>query len=1002
LPYSLATGVALGPGGGLVIQHGEDNLLSYFDGYEVKQIPPSDQLLLGVQSGSFEKVWALYRDGFMQYEGGRWVPVPVKEIAAALNGPGREHGPLRWCSVRPDCVLFLIDGKLFEHDAGKAETRLVLDGNQTRLGPMTDLGPGPTGTVWLTGRDGVELLGPDFSGTAVLSGAKTFAPPAGLAVKNLRRPMKDDDNGVVMLGEEGPDGKAVWVRWAEGAWQTGPLPDKRVQRAWRSPDGTLWFLSPRTLYRLEPGRAMVKEPLSATQYWDVAVDEAGVFSVATSEGIHRYSPLPWQAPVGLQPKETPVQSIRQDAEGRLWCACEGGVLLTFNRGEWRTVTLPDADSSAPQRPKRLVTTATGQVLCGLGDRLYACDTGGNHFVEIQHPSGGGLKLLGALPDGAALIQVLPLKAAADGYQLESFDGKQFTPSLVDGLVPSMLGDLTFVWPARNGDLWLGGVSGVARLHGKKWESFQRGDGVFAMVELARGKYWFGGRNRIDQFDGEHWEEVRSGFDRVNAMVRTHDGSIWAAVGNGLYRFYKNSWIYLAQREGLPYSTINDVFEDQSGKLWAATTVGMSLFHPATDLDPPRSTVVLNKATNNNRLNDVSFTVQGRDRWQMTQDVRLLFAWQLDEAPWTAYEKRSQLVFSGLAAGRHELKVRAMDVSGNEEMHPVTLGFVIPMPWYRDSRIQVVLLGSIALVLFFAGLAVNRHRELARSYARVEVMVQQRTRELEQVNRELLHNQKMTALGTLAAGIAHDFNGILSVIKGSVQIIDKNLADAEKVRWRISRISTVIRQAESLVQAMLSYSRHDDSKTQECDVNAAVEESLLLLDESLLRNIRLQLALDAERPTVRGSPEQVEQILSNLLINAADAMDGRGRIQVRTGRLGAPPNGSVLSPAPAVGYAFVSVTDEGCGIEPENLARIFEPFFTTKDLSTRHGVGLGLYMVFELSKNLGAGLHVSSTPAQGSTFTLVIPLAGAAMPIPAAGSDSVSKIAHDTKEKNTNH
>ena len=144
---------------------------------------------------------------------------------------------------------------------------------------------------------------------------------------------------------------------------------------------------------------------------------------------------------------------------------------------------------------------------------------------------------------------------------------------------------------------------------------------------------------------------------------------------------------------------------------------------------------------------------------------------------------------------------------------------------------------------------------------------------------------------------------------------------------------------------------------------------------------------------------MQQILSNLIINATDAMAGHGTIWLRTGQLSSAPAGLLLSPRPAPAYGFIVVEDHGCGIEPEILPRIFEPFFTRKALSTRRGTGLGLYMVFELAKNLGAGLRVESTPGRGSTFTLIIPLAGVSRPAGAAipaegGKNFVSTHTHD--------
>src|SRR5256885_16275152 len=125
----------------------------------------------------------------------------------------------------------------------------------------------------------------------------------------------------------------------------------------------------------------------------------------------------------------------------------------------------------------------------------------------------------------------------------------------------------------------------------------------------------------------------------------------------------------------------------------------------------------------------------------------------------------------------------MDRSGNVDPKPPSLEFVVLIPWYREARLVFISSAGAAVALFFAALAFNRHRRLLHSYAEVEKKVAQRTLELERANRELLHSQKMNALGTLAAGIAHDFNNILSIIKGSAQIIEENVQDGQKVRTR---------------------------------------------------------------------------------------------------------------------------------------------------------------------------------------------------------------------------
>jgi hypothetical protein len=196
------------------------------------------------------------------------------------------------------------------------------------------------------------------------------------------------------------------------------------------------------------------------------------------------------------------------------------------------------------------------VLYGFSDRLFGFSAARGGFEEILHPSGARLKLLGQLEDGAAAVQVLARAGSETNYSLAHYNGKEFRPRNSAGLEPVLLGALNFLHTAKNGDLWIGGASGLARFHRQTWQTFPQPDGVFSLVELEGGRMWFGGRNKIHQYDGKTWQVVQSDFDRVNAMVQSRDGSIWVAVGNGLYRFYRNSWIYNAAREGLPFSTIN--------------------------------------------------------------------------------------------------------------------------------------------------------------------------------------------------------------------------------------------------------------------------------------------------------------------------------------------------------------------------------------------------------------------------------------------------------------
>ena len=308
-----------------------------------------------------------------------------------------------------------------------------------------------------------------------------------------------------------------------------------------------------------------------------------------------------------------------------------------------------------------------------------------------------------------------------------------------------------------------------------------------------------------------------------------------------------------------------------------------------------------------------------------------------------------------------------------QFKPARFEFAVVLPWYKETRLVLITAAGGCVALFFASLAFNRHRRLVRSYAEVEKKVAERTEQLNVANRELLHSQKMNALGTLAAGLAHDFNNILSIIKGSAQIIEDNLDNVEKIRTRADRIKTVVDQGAGIVKAMLGFSRESGQEPSLCDPNAVVEDTLKLLGDRFLREVHVAFQPTRPLPQVLASKDLIQQILLNLIFNAAESMERNREIVVVTCLLDKLPSELVMLPVPASAYVVVSVQDFGCGISPQNLPRIFEPFFTTKAFSTRRGTGLGLSMVYELAKRLGAGLAVDSVVDRGSTFTLYLPV-----------------------------
>ncbi len=551
------------------------------------------------------------------------------------------------------------------------------------------------------------------------------------------------------------------------------------------------------------------------------------------------------------------------------------------------------------------------------------------------------------------------------------------PDLPDDLAG--LGGWQSTITTRNGDVWLGSTQVLAWRHQSSWRVFsttnQLGpEGVTAFAEAADGRIWCATPGKVWEFDGRNWLDLRGGFTHINGLCSARNGTLWVATDAGVYRYAQDAWIANGVEDGLPAPMVRSLAEDAAGHITATTPPGAAVFRPAADTEPPRTFIFTTGAGENNYPEGATVTLsfRGRDKWKLTAASRLLFSYRLDEREWSRFQEFREVSFGELPLGKHYFQVRAMDRNANIDPKPARFEFAVVVPWYRETRLVLILSAALGVAVFFAALAMNRHRKLRLSYTEVERKITERTRELEIANRELLHSQKMNALGTLSAGIAHDFNNILSIIKGSAQIIEDNLDKPAKIQTRLDRIKTVVQQGAGIVEAMLGFSRSSDHQTDQCDVNGIVDDTLKLLGDRFVREVEVHFERGVNLPEISVARDFVQQVLLNFIFNAADAMTERKRLILSTRLTKQLPDALALPPARAGWFIAIAVNDSGGGITPENLPRIFEPFFTTKAMSARRGTGLGLSMVYELAKKLNAGLAVETELGKGSTFTVFLP------------------------------
>jgi signal transduction histidine kinase len=257
-------------------------------------------------------------------------------------------------------------------------------------------------------------------------------------------------------------------------------------------------------------------------------------------------------------------------------------------------------------------------------------------------------------------------------------------------------------------------------------------------------------------------------------------------------------------------------------------------------------------------------------------------------------------------------------------------------------------------------------------------------------------QKMEAIGRLAGGIAHDFNNLLTVILGcSEMLLDSLAADADGYGM-LEEVQKAGERAAGLTRQLLTFSRKQAVKPELLDLGGLVTNLDKMLRRLIGEDVQLETALHPGPLPVHADPGQLEQVLMNLAVNARDAMPHGGKLTLATSRGGPARTKDWHGAAPrAVPHALVTVTDTGCGMDGHVKAHLFEPFFTTKEQGK--GTGLGLAIVYGIIQQAGGHLVVSSTPGQGTTFQIYLPLAAetpatitprASRGDPAAGKETV--------------
>jgi PAS domain S-box-containing protein len=250
-------------------------------------------------------------------------------------------------------------------------------------------------------------------------------------------------------------------------------------------------------------------------------------------------------------------------------------------------------------------------------------------------------------------------------------------------------------------------------------------------------------------------------------------------------------------------------------------------------------------------------------------------------------------------------------------------------------------------------------EVAQGVVAGTLIVVENVTERAQLEQQLLQREKLSSIGLLAAGVAHEVNTPLAGISSYAQMLLQQVSEEDPSRRLLEKIRVQTDRASGIVNNLLNFSRTGDSQFREVDINGVLEDTLQLLEPQLRNSgVRITKNYGRDLPDAYGSASKFQQVFMNLILNARDAM---------------PHGGSLTINSRSVDTSLVvDFRDTGVGIPPENIARIYDPFFTTKEVG--QGTGLGLALSYGIIQEHGGRIFVESRLGEGTHFTVKIPTA----------------------------
>lgn len=969
------------------ITYNASDEVSGTDGYEVTNIPVTSSWRRRLYESRTGQLWTSNTQEILLYKNNVWE-------SHDMNNPQLEV-PVPILGILPteyNKVLVLHSQALVERDVQSNETINLLNSIDTKLGPFIDIRLAKDEGAWIIANKGLARVNPPLRNLQRRFTPEIIPLPPDFPYE-LDRSFVEIEPGLVLVqgivkrsaNGDLPANSNHLLSWNGDEWKI-LMRDFSDWSQILSSDMREMILDEKFISPEKVEQAN-NDQWESIKINDVALMADGLLMIATDNGVYKECSSLWSKYSDTECLYVLDYDIPGDS---LFLITEKGIekFSLSQKGSVANLNWPESllESDVGNAHVEVRNLNNKISIIQVDEQSFLFDVENFSWMDSQQ----------LLPKPTSKIVFSTLCNEGEIYLMQIDSDDQFSPytlwgidsgiahKLLAGIPNYVVGQSKIIDMERtdSNQVWIATSDGLYFYDNEQWEffgysanSFQ--SSVSEISILDRGFPIFATGEGIVEFIGSSFSHVLKTQTPVKSIFKSQNGVLWASSEDEVYSYIESTWIPFSFSDSSGGLKINSISEDSKNRIWLSTEGGVYAYSPSADYDAP-NTFIPNKTQefSPSRSGNISIEIDGIDKWRHSLPENIFFSYKLDENDWSQFSKNRSLKLQNLSGGEHTLMVRSMDGNGNIDFSPDTWNFNLKIPWHYDSRVLTMVFITSFSLLFLSWMAIDRHRNLKKSYKDVEKIVKERTLQLEKANEQLLMHKKMRAMGALASGIAHDFNSILSIVQGSANIIKSNIGNPEKIEKRVDRIETVVKQGTTLVRAMLGFARDRKILLSKVDLSKVVHSTLEILNDRTPKSIKIDLDIEESLPLVRGNEEYLQQILVNLLLNAFDALDNVGSIVIQASKEPTKSESShfkALKPDPGLEYVYLNITDYGAGIKPSNLERIFEPFFTTKALSTKKGTGLGLSMVYELAQQLELGLSVGSKEKEHTNFCLQLPV-----------------------------